>query len=91
MNLFRNVGTGVYQLFELPIEGFIQGGIIQGFKGFGLGCGSLVKGVISGSTNSISRVTGVAASSLASISMDRDYINRREKRLIQKPKNIIYG
>jgi vacuolar protein sorting-associated protein 13A/C len=89
-NLFKNVGTGVVELFEKPIEGFVQGPL-EGIKGIGKGVGSLAKGIVSGVSNSLSRATSVAASSLASISMDADYVNRRERRITKKPKHVISG
>lgn len=45
------MGTGVVELFEKPIEGFVQGPL-EGIKGIGKGVGSLAKGIVSGVSNS---------------------------------------
>lgn len=89
-SLFSNVGTGVVEFFEKPMEGFVKGPL-EGVKGLGMGVMSLAKGITVGIFNSVSRLTGSVAFGLATISMDNDYIQRRERRNMARPKNIISG
>lgn len=66
-------------------------GPLEGIYGIGQGFGSLTKGVVSGFSNSVSRFTGVAANSLASLSMDQEYIQRRQRRRIKKANHVFGG
>lgn len=78
------------ELFEKPIEGFVVGPL-EGIRGIGRGVGGLAKGVVAGLSGSLSRVSGVAAGSLAGVSMDADYVRRRERRITRKPRNVVVG
>lgn len=68
VGLFNNISTGVVDLFEKPIHGFNQGPLEGGY-GIVLGAGSLVKNTISGTFNSINKVTGSLAGGLSSLTM----------------------
>lgn len=68
VGLFNNISTGVVDLFEKPIQGFNQGPLEGGY-GIVLGAGSLVKNTISGTFNSINKVTGSLAGGLSSLTM----------------------
>lgn len=68
VGLFNNISTGVVDLFEKPRQGFNQGPLEGGY-GIVLGAGSLVKNTISGTFNSINKVTGSLAGGLSSITM----------------------
>ena len=67
-NLFSNIGTGVVDFFEKPIEGFAKGPLDVA-KGFGLGTTSLVKNVSKGVLNSASKFTGAVSSGVSALSM----------------------
>jgi vacuolar protein sorting-associated protein 13A/C len=69
VGLVKNIGIGVYDLFDKPIEGFIKGPI-EGGIGIGKGAGSLVKNVVSGTSNSVGKISGAIASGCSTISMD---------------------
>ena len=68
VGLFRNISSGVVDLIEKPIQGFNQGPL-EGGMGIIQGAGSLVKNTISGTFNSINKVTGSLAGGLSSITM----------------------
>lgn len=68
VGLFTNIASGVIDLVEKPIEGFLQGPL-EGGKGIVLGAGSLVKNTVSGTFNSIGKVTGSLASGLSNLTL----------------------
>ena len=68
VGLFSNISTGVVDLFEKPRQGFNQGPLEGGY-GLVLGAKSLVKNTISGTFNSINKVTGSLAGGLSTMTM----------------------
>ena len=68
VGLFNNISSGVQDLLEKPMQGFLQGPL-EGGKGLVQGAGSLLKNTVSGTMNSIGKVTGSLASGLSSLSM----------------------
>mgnify|MGYP002623931192 CR=1 FL=1 len=66
--LFENISGGFRDLIEKPYEGFIQGPL-EGGKGLVMGAGSLFKNTVSGTMNSLGKVTGSIATGLSSLSM----------------------
>jgi len=68
VGLFNDISTGVTDLIEKPIDGFLQGPL-EGGKGVLKGAGSLVKNTVSGTFNSIGRITGSLASGVSNLSM----------------------
>jgi len=68
VGLFNNISTGVVDLLEKPIDGFLQGPL-EGGKGLVKGTSSLVKNTVSGAFNSIGKVTGSLASGLSGLAM----------------------
>jgi len=71
VGLFNNISTGVTDLFEKPVQGFLKGPL-EGGKGLLTGAGSLVKNTVSGTFNSISKVTGSLASGVSNLSLVRE-------------------
>lgn len=57
LNLISKVGTGVYEFFAEPAKGLI-GGPKSFTKGLGKGVNSLVSGIVTGSFDSISKISG---------------------------------
>jgi len=68
VGLFNNISTGVVDLLEKPLDGFLQGPL-EGGKGLIKGTSSLVKNTVSGTFNSIGKVTGSLASGLSSLAL----------------------
>ena len=68
VGLFTNISSGVTDLIEKPLEGFLQGPL-EGGKGIVMGAQSLVKNTVSGTFNSIGKVTGSLASGLSNLTM----------------------
>lgn len=52
VSLFKNIGTGVSDLIEMPLDGFVKGPI-EGGVGVVLGAGSLIKNTVSGTFSSV--------------------------------------
>ena len=97
VNLFTNIGTGVVDFFEKPIEGFAKGPL-DAAKGLGQGTVSLVKNTTQGVLNSASKATGAVSSAFSALTMvnlikfkDEDFIKNREKMRVDKSKNIFVG
>ena len=68
VGLFNNISTGFQDLLEKPMEGFLQGPL-EGGLGLVKGTGSLVKNTVSGTMNSIGKVTGSIASGISSLTL----------------------
>jgi vacuolar protein sorting-associated protein 13A/C len=60
IQLYNNVGEGIMDFFDKPIEGFIQGPL-EGGKGLIKGTASLVGKTVVGVTNTLSKITGSMA------------------------------
>ena len=90
VSLFSNVGNGVVQFFEKPVEGFVRGPV-EGFVGIASGSGSLVKNTAAGAFNTVSKVTSSLASGLTSLSMDEKYLRQRNLARKNKPQHVFDG
>lgn len=90
VSLFSNVGNGVVQFFEKPVDGFIKGPV-EGFVGIASGSGSLIKNTAAGAFNTVSKVTSSLAAGLTSLSMDEKYLLQRNLARKNKPQNIFDG
>ena len=89
-NLFGNVGNGVVQFFEKPVEGFKKGPI-SGIKGIASGSTALLKNTAAGTLNAISKFTGSLASGLTILSNDKTYQRQRNLKKAKKPKGVLDG
>lgn len=90
VGLFNNISTGVVDLLEKPLDGFLQGPL-EGGKGLIKGTSSLVKNTVSGTFNSIGKVTCSLASGLSSLALDNEYLTQREKNRLQRPNHLGEG
>jgi len=90
VGLFTNISSGVVDLVEKPVQGFLQGPL-EGGKGILEGAGSLMKNTVSGTFNSIGKVTGSLASGLSNLTMDDEYMAQREKSKMRRPKHLGEG
>jgi vacuolar protein sorting-associated protein 13A/C len=75
VGLFTNIGTGVVDLFEKPMEGFVKGPL-EGGVGIMKGAGSLIKNTFAGTFNSINKITGSVATGLSALSLVSLKMNR---------------
>lgn len=64
LGLVKNIGDGFYDLIDMPYEGFVKGPL-EGGIGIAKGVGSLTKGVVSGTFNTVSKITGSIASGIS--------------------------
>jgi vacuolar protein sorting-associated protein 13A/C len=89
VTLFRSVGTGVYEFFAEPMEGFKKGPAQFGF-GVLKGGAKLVKHSVYGVGNTIASFTGTVGNALATLSVDDDYIKSREEQHVrERPADFI--
>lgn len=68
VGLFHNISNGVTDLFEKPLEGFVQGPL-EGGLGIVKGAGSLLKNTMAGTFNSVSKITGTVSTGISSLCM----------------------
>ena len=90
VGLFSQIGTGVQDLFEKPIEGFIKGPL-EGGVGLVKGAGSLVTHTLAGTLNSLDKITGSLGTGIAALSLDDEYLAQREKMKMVKAKDVGQG
>ena len=90
VKLFSNISTGVRDLIEKPVNGFVHGPL-EGGKGLVAGAGSLMKNTISGTFNSVGKMTGSLASGISTLTMDEEFISEREHAKRKRPKHIVEG
>lgn len=60
----------------MPYDGFVKGPL-EGGIGLAKGVGSLTKGIVSGTFNTVSKVTGSVASGISQLSFDDEYLRDR--------------
>ena len=68
----------VSYLIKKLLKGFVKGPLEAGF-GVVKGVGSLTKGVVSGTFNSVQKITGSLASGISALSMDDEYLRDRNR------------
>jgi len=90
VGLFSQIGTGVQDLIEKPMEGFIKGPL-EGGVGLVQGAGSLLKHTLAGTLNSVDKITGSLGTGIASLSLDDEYLEQREKMKMKKAKHVGEG
>ncbi len=76
VGLFSNIGSGLQDLINKPQEGFVKGPL-EGGLGILQGAGSLIKNTLSGSLNTLNKITGSLGSGFAGLSLDDEYIKQR--------------
>ena len=86
-NLFGNVGNGMVQFVEKPVQGFKKGPL-GAVKGGIYGSKALLKNTTVGVMTAVSKFTGSLASGFSSLTHDKEFDRNREK---QKPKNALTG
>ena len=91
LNFLNNIGKGFQDLLTKPGEGLMQGPI-EAAKGLADGATSLVKHTVNGTFNSTSKITSGISQGILYLTQDDEYINEREqKKIIEKPKDIMEG
>ena len=84
----NTLGTGVKSFYYEPREGFMKGPL-QGGIGLIRGTGSLAAHVVGGIAGSVSKVTNTVNKGLLQLSLDKDYIHKKEiKDIRQKPTGV---
>jgi len=91
VGLFSNIGTGVLDFFFEPAQGLIKSPKDFG-KGLAKGTASLLKNSVYGTFNTVSKLTSTVGKVVATVSLDDDYIRKRQiKQAKEKPKHAGEG
>ena len=91
INFLNNLGKGFQDFLTKPIEGFMQGPI-ESAKALADGTTSLVKHTVNGTFNSTSKITSGISQGILFLTQDDEYIKEREeKKITEKPKDIMEG
>jgi vacuolar protein sorting-associated protein 13A/C len=91
INMFGNIGEGIYDLFYEPAKGITLGAKEFGY-GLGKGSKSLAKKTVYGVSDATTKITSSVSHGVAALSMDRDYQRkRRAERLGHQPSNALKG
>jgi vacuolar protein sorting-associated protein 13A/C len=86
VGLLENLGTGFFEFFNEPRKGLLKGPK-EFVGGMGKGVKSLVTSVVSGSFDSISKISGSLYGVLKNVSGDQV----EEKQLLKKPEHALDG
>jgi vacuolar protein sorting-associated protein 13A/C len=86
-NLFGNVGNGMVQFVEKPVEGFKKGPL-GAVKGGIYGSKALLKNTTVGVMTAVSKFTGSLASGFSTLTQDKEFDRNRKT---AKPKNALTG
>eukprot|EP01017_Pseudomicrothorax_dubius_P042212 TRINITY_DN6857_c0_g1_i1.p1 TRINITY_DN6857_c0_g1~~TRINITY_DN6857_c0_g1_i1.p1 ORF type:complete len:355 (-),score=67.09 TRINITY_DN6857_c0_g1_i1:122-1186(-) len=90
VGLFRNISTGVKDLVEKPREGF-EKGPLEGGYGVVVGASSLVRNTVSGTAGSIGKITDSLSRGISALSMDKKFMEDRERMSQQKAHGVREG
>lgn len=77
VGLFNHFSTGVWDLFEKPMEGFIAKGPLEGGKGLITGVSSFMRNTLTGTFNSVDKISSSFGTGLATLSFDMEYLKKR--------------
>jgi len=92
VGLVNNLGTGVKDFFYEPLEGLKGDGDSKNFlEGLKRGTASLGSNFSEGLGNSMSKITGTIGEGIAQISMDKDYLVKRNKARTKEANTVGQG
>ncbi|KAG0213348.1 hypothetical protein BGX28_004686 [Mortierella sp. GBA30] len=77
VGLFNNLGSGVYDLFYEPYQGFIMGDPSDFGLGLARGASSLLKKTVFGFSDSLAKISGSVGKGLSAATMDKTFQERR--------------
>ncbi|CAD8058857.1 unnamed protein product [Paramecium sonneborni] len=90
IGLLNNISTGFKDFVDKPAAGLTQGPLETGL-GLAQGAKSLISHTIAGAFSSVNKITGSFGSGLANLTLDEDYLRKRERQKIHKPKHLGEG
>ena len=90
VGLVVNLGTGIWDLIDKPMTGFVKGPI-EGTFGLFKGAASLLRHSVQGVFNSVESFSDSVASGLSHISLDSVYVAQRGRIKQQHPENLLTG
>jgi len=90
VTLIDQLGSGVYDFFHEPAQGFVAGPEAFG-KGLAKGTTSLLKNTLTGVFGSASKFTDAVSGGLVKVGMDDDWERERRVKALKKPKHLGQG
>ena len=90
IGLFNHISTGFSDLFEKPLEGMNKGPLDAG-KGLITGVSSLVRNTLTGTFNSLDKISSSFGSGLAALSFNQDYMKKKQLRSETEAENVVEG
>jgi vacuolar protein sorting-associated protein 13A/C len=76
VGLFSNIGSGLQDLINKPKEGFVNCPL-EGGLGIIQGASSLIKNTLSGSLNTLNKISGSLGAGFVGLTLDEEYIKQR--------------
>ena len=90
VTLVDKLGTGVYDFFHEPAQGFVAGP--EAFAvGLAKGTHSLLKNTVTGVFGSASKFTGAVSDGLVKAGMDEEWERARQEAALRRPKHVGEG
>ena len=90
--LFYSIGDGFHDFIAMPLDGFSESNILGATYGFAAGTMSLTKQIYLGVLMSFQQFFRDASQLILLASKDKDYMRRREDRMIiEKPQHFVDG
>merc|ERR1719469_151405 len=90
--LFYSLGDGFHDFIAMPLDGFAEANVLGATYGFAAGSMSLTKQISLGSLQALQQFFRDASQLLLLVSKDKDYMRRREDRMIiEKPQHFVDG
>jgi len=90
IGLFNHITTGMIDFIEKPREGFIRGPL-EGGMGIVKGTHSLFRNTILGTFGTVNKITGSVAAGISTLSLDQEFIKRREGLRKKKAHDVVDG
>ena len=90
IGLFNHISAGFSDLIEKPLEGLNKGGALDAGKGLITGVSSLMRNTLTGTFNSVDKISSSFGSGLAALSFDQDYMKKKQSRPVEA-ENVVEG
>ena len=91
IGLFDHFCTGVTDLVSKPLEGFIKKGPLEGSYGLLSGINSFMRNTLTGTFNSVDKISSAFGVGIATLSFDEDYMKKQQNSRFEEAGNVVEG